>query len=45
MLLKPSTFMNNSGIAVKETKDFFNCPIENIIVFHDELDLPLVRSK
>ena len=39
MFLKPSTFMNNSGLAVKESKDFFNCPLEDIFVFHDEIDI------
>ena len=46
-LLKPMTFMNNSGIAIKEIKEFYDIPIENIIVFHDEIDLDLgeVRIK
>ena len=38
-LLKPMTFMNNSGIAIKEIKDFYNISIDNIFVFHDEIDL------
>jgi PTH1 family peptidyl-tRNA hydrolase len=38
-LLKPMTFMNNSGVAIKEIKEFYDIPIENIIVFHDEIDL------
>ena len=38
-LIKPMTFMNNSGIALKEIKEFYNIPLENIIVFHDEIDL------
>ena len=38
-LLKPMTFMNNSGIAIKEIKDFYNISMENIFVFHDEIDL------
>ena len=38
-LLRPMTFMNNSGIAVKEIKDFYNISIDNIFVFHDEIDL------
>jgi PTH1 family peptidyl-tRNA hydrolase len=39
--------MNDSGIAVKEIKDFYNISINNIIVFHDEIDLSLgdVRIK
>ena len=38
-LLKPMTYMNDSGIAVKEIKDFYNIPVDNIFVFHDEIDL------
>jgi PTH1 family peptidyl-tRNA hydrolase len=46
-LLKPMTYMNDSGMAVKEIKDFYNISINNIIVFHDEIDLNLgdVRIK
>ena len=39
VLLKPTTFMNNSGIALKEIKDFYNIDINNIYVIHDEIDL------
>jgi PTH1 family peptidyl-tRNA hydrolase len=31
--------MNDSGIAVKEIKDFYNISVDNIFVFHDEIDL------
>ena len=31
--------MNNSGLALKEIKDFFNININNIYVIHDEIDL------
>ena len=44
-LLKPITFMNNSGIAVKEIKDFYNIDINNIYVIHDEIDLDQGRVK
>ena len=46
-LLKPTTFMNNSGIALKEIKDFYNININNIYVIHDEIDLDqgLVKVK
>lgn len=39
VMLKPTTFMNSSGLAVKEVSDLLNIPSENIIVFHDELDI------
>lgn len=38
--LKPQTFMNLSGESVRPMMDFFKVPIENILVVHDELDLP-----
>jgi PTH1 family peptidyl-tRNA hydrolase len=38
-ILKPMTFMNESGLAVGEFQRFFKIPVENVIVFHDELDL------
>ena len=39
ILLKPVTFMNLSGQSVSETIKFYKIKIEDIIVFHDELDL------
>lgn len=44
---KPQTFMNESGRAVREASNFYKIGPERIIVFHDELDLPLgqVRVK
>ena len=44
-LLKPATFMNNSGIALKEIKNFYNINIKNIYVIHDEIDLDQGRVK
>ncbi|MEM9395560.1 MAG: aminoacyl-tRNA hydrolase [Pseudomonadota bacterium] len=38
-LLKPETFMNNSGQAVGEAVRFFKIEPEDVVVFHDELDL------
>ena len=39
LLMKPATFMNDSGRAVGEAVRFFKTPLENIIVFYDEIDL------
>jgi len=39
ILLKPETFMNLSGKSVSDTIKFYKIKIEDIIVFHDELDL------
>ncbi|MCD8519729.1 MAG: aminoacyl-tRNA hydrolase [Alphaproteobacteria bacterium] len=38
-LLKPQTYMNNSGQSVAAAAKFYKIPPENIIVFFDELDL------
>ncbi|MBI4275322.1 MAG: aminoacyl-tRNA hydrolase [Rhizobiales bacterium] len=40
MLLKPETFMNDSGLAVGEAANFYKVPLVDVIVFHDEVDLP-----
>ncbi|MBZ7963561.1 MULTISPECIES: aminoacyl-tRNA hydrolase [Campylobacter] len=39
LLLKPSTYMNNSGTSVKAVKDFYKC--ERLIVIHDDIDINL----
>ena len=39
LLMKPSTFMNNSGEAVKAAADFYKIPPENIIVMYDDISL------
>ncbi|HCO12066.1 MAG TPA: aminoacyl-tRNA hydrolase [Desulfonauticus sp.] len=44
-ILKPSTYMNRSGIAVQRVANFFSFSSENILVVHDELDLPLGKIK
>lgn len=38
-LLKPTTFMNRSGQAVAALAHFYKIPTENIVIFHDDLDL------
>ena len=38
-LLKPETFMNNSGQSVRAAADFYKVDLPDITVFHDELDL------
>ncbi|TNC09268.1 aminoacyl-tRNA hydrolase [Methylobacterium terricola] len=39
LLLKPLTFMNESGRAVTEAQRFYKIPLDGVVVFHDELDL------
>lgn len=41
ILLRPETFMNNSGKAVKSLSTKYKIPTTNIIVIHDDIDLPL----
>ena len=41
MLLKPTTYMNRSGLSVRQLSDFFKVPAEEILVVYDELDLPV----
>lgn len=40
LLLKPQTFMNNSGEAVSAAARFYKVPIENVIVICDDISLP-----
>lgn len=41
IIAKPLTFMNLSGRAVKPMSESFSIPVSNIIVVHDDLDLPI----
>ncbi len=47
ILLKPTTYMNRSGMSVRQLSDFFKIAPQEILVVHDELDLPVgsVRLK
>lgn len=47
VLLKPTTYMNRSGLSVRQLSDFYKVAPEEILVAHDELDLPVgsVRLK
>ena len=47
VLLKPTTYMNRSGLAVRQLSDFYKVGPEEILVAHDELDIPVgaVRLK
>ncbi len=41
VLVKPMTFMNESGRAVAPLLRYFKLPLSNLLVIHDDLDLPL----
>jgi PTH1 family peptidyl-tRNA hydrolase len=40
VLLRPTTFMNESGRAVREAANFFKIGVDEVVVFQDELELP-----
>lgn len=40
VIIKPQTYMNDSGDAVAPLAQYFNCAPERIIAIHDELDIP-----
>tara|TARA_A100000164_G_C21933693_1_gene786956 strand:- start:562 stop:1122 length:561 start_codon:yes stop_codon:yes gene_type:complete len=43
--IKPLTFMNNSGICIRELIEYFKIDAENVIVFHDDLDIDFGKIK
>jgi PTH1 family peptidyl-tRNA hydrolase len=45
LLLKPQTFMNESGRSIQEAAHFFKLDPEEVTVFHDELDLAPFKVK
>ncbi len=40
ILMKPITYMNNSGIAVMECANYYNISVEDIIIICDDIDIP-----
>ncbi len=45
LLLKPQTFMNDSGASVRAALDFYKCAPADVTAFYDELDLEPMRVK
>ncbi|MBF0202148.1 MAG: aminoacyl-tRNA hydrolase [Desulfamplus sp.] len=43
LLVKPCSYMNRSGFPVRKISDYYNIDPSNIIVLHDDLDLPFGR--
>jgi len=43
--IKPLTFMNSSGICIKELIDYFKIEVKNVFVFHDDMDIDLGKVK
>jgi len=45
ILALPLTYMNNSGLAVSRLANFYKIDFKNIIIVHDEIDLPLCKMR
>lgn len=45
LILKPQTYMNNSGQAITEAMSFYKIPIENVIVISDDVTLDVGRLR
>lgn len=45
ILIKPQTFMNSSGEAVKQYVDFYKIPLENVIVIYDDMDTDIGKIR
>jgi peptidyl-tRNA hydrolase, PTH1 family len=45
LLVKPQTYMNRSGISVSWLVNFYKINLNNLLVMHDELDLPFGEIK
>ena len=43
--IKPLTFMNNSGICIRELIEYFKMDASDVIVFHDDLDVEFGKIK
>ena len=43
--IKPLTFMNNSGICIRELLEYFKIEPNNVVVFHDDLDIEFGKIK
>lgn len=45
LFIRPQTFMNNSGEAVKAAADFYKIPSKNVIVIYDDVSLPTGKMR
>ena len=41
ILIKPTTYMNLSGDCIQKILHFYKCPVENLIVLYDDIELPV----
>lgn len=45
VLIKPKTYMNNSGYAVFKIIDYYQIPLENVLIIYDDVDLPFAKLR
>jgi PTH1 family peptidyl-tRNA hydrolase len=45
ILIKPQTFMNQSGLSIRAILDFYKIPPDDILIIHDDLDIELGKYK
>ena len=45
VICQPQTYMNLSGQCVAELLQWYKCPLENLLVIYDDIDLPLGRLR
>ncbi len=43
--IKPLTFMNNSGICIREIVEYFKINVKDVFVFHDDMDIDIGKIK
>ena len=43
--IKPLTFMNSSGICIKELIEYFKINVKDVFVFHDDMDIDIGKAK
>jgi len=43
--IKPLTFMNSSGVCIKELIEYYKIEVKNVFVFHDDMDIELGKVK
>ncbi|GKT03105.1 aminoacyl-tRNA hydrolase [Furfurilactobacillus sp. WILCCON 0119] len=45
LLVKPTTYMNDSGRAVRPLMDYYNVALEDVVIIHDDMDLPVGKIR
>lgn len=45
VLMKPTTYMNNSGFAVRQVIDFYKASYDQVLIIYDDIDLPVGKIR